>query len=321
MTLKTRIYLIGAVLLLAVLALVLGDRLFRGEQQGLRAAFNAEFLVRPDGYPGLSRHYAFSFPSEPVQMDTGLMYRALADDGVDVICGFATDGRIKAYNLFTLEDDKNFFPPYFAAPLIRGQTLIRFPQLAAILNRLAGRIDDTTMQRLNYRVDDHGESPYRVARDFLVEQKLIGANSEPGSGSGGTVVVGGKEFTEQEVLGEIIAILIENNSDLRVERRLNLGGTMICFNALKSGDIDLYVEYTGTGLVTILKEKVIHQPQKAFDFVKKEFVDRYDLVWLAPLGFNNTYTLTMRKAQADELNIKTISDLAAKVGQSLRKDQ
>jgi glycine betaine/choline ABC-type transport system substrate-binding protein len=75
-----------------------------------------------------------------------------------------------------------------------------------------------------------------------------------------TITVGSKHFTEQEILGEIISILIEENTDLKVVRRFNLGGTMICFNALKAGDIDLYAEYTGTGLVNILKQKAIKDP-------------------------------------------------------------
>ena len=127
------------------------------------------------------------------------------------------------------------------------------------------------------------------------------------------VVIGGKDFTEQSVLGEMLAILIEENSDLTVERKLYLGGTMICFNALQAGDLDLYAEYTGTGLVNILKREAINDPDEAYAAVKEVFRNKYGLVWLKPFGFNNTYTLTMRKAQADELAIRTFSDLAAYV--------
>ena len=126
------------------------------------------------------------------------------------------------------------------------------------------------------------------------------------------IVIGGKDFTEQSILGEMLAILVEENSDLTVDRKLYLGGTMICFNALRSGDLDLYAEYTGTGLVNILKREVISDPDKAYAAVKKGFAEQeYGLVWLKPLGFNNTYTLTMRKKQADELGFRTFSDLAA----------
>jgi len=134
------------------------------------------------------------------------------------------------------------------------------------------------------------------------------------------VVIGGKDFTEQSVLGEMLAILIEENSDLIVERKLYLGGTMICFNALKSGDLDLYSEYTGTGLVSILDRRVISDPDQAYSVVKKDFKNKWDMVWLKPFGFNNTYTLTMRKAQANELAIRTVSDLAARVKKQRQAD-
>ena len=107
-----------------------------------------------------------------------------------------------------------------------------------------------------------------------------------------------------------MALLVEHNTDLAVNRKLNLGGTMICFNALKAGDIDLYAEYTGTGLVNILKLDVIAHPFEAYQKVQQEFKAQYDLVWLDPFGINNTYTLTMRKDQATALGIVTISDLA-----------
>lgn len=130
-----------------------------------------------------------------------------------------------------------------------------------------------------------------------------------------TITVGGKHFTEQDILGEIIAVTIETDTELNVNRQLSLGGTMICYNALRGGDLDVYAEYTGTGLVNILEREVISDPDKAYEAVKKAFKDKYDLIWLEPFGFNNTYTLTMRKAQAEELGIETISDLAEYVRQ------
>lgn len=124
-----------------------------------------------------------------------------------------------------------------------------------------------------------------------------------------TIVIGSKNFTEQIIVGEIIAQLIEGNTDLKVKRKFNLGGTFICFNALKQGEIDLYPEYTGTGLTAILKKDVITDKNKANDIVKKEFKDQFNLIWLEPFGFNNTYTITMRAGQAEKYNITRISDL------------
>ncbi|MFP4055476.1 MAG: glycine betaine ABC transporter substrate-binding protein [Candidatus Brocadiia bacterium] len=279
-------------------------------QGPLKAAFDAEFLTRPDGYQGMVEHYGFRFPEEPRQMDPGLMYKACADGDVDVIDAFATDGRIPAYELQILEDDKGFFPPYYAAPLVRASVIEQHSKAESVLNRLAGRMSNRQMRRLNYRVDEKGREPRDVAREFLISQGLLEREAQPGGGTEGPVTVGSKHFTEQEILGEMMALMLEYHTDLQVNRRLNLGGTMICFNALKAGDLGLYAEYTGTGLVNILKRDVIADPDKAYEKVKTEFKERYDLVWLKPFGFNNTYTLTMRRGQAEALGIETISDLA-----------
>ncbi len=296
-----------------VVGLVATTLLGRPHGKHLTAGFTAEFMERPDGHKGLVKAYDFRFAAEPKQMDPGLMYKACADGAVDVICAFATDGRIAAYDLVTLDDDRNFFPPYYAAPLVRGDTLTRHPKLEGILNRLAGELDDATMRGLNLQVDRE-ENPRKasaVARDFLVSAGLIEPDAEPGDGSAGTVVIGGKDFTEQNVLGEIMAILIECSSNISVERKLYLGGTMICFNALKSGDLDLYAEYTGTGLVNILGREVISDPDATYEVVKKACKDEWNLIWLKPFGLNNTYTLTVRKKLAEKLGLKTFSDLAA----------
>ena len=140
----------------------------------LEAGFTAEFAVREDGYPGLKATYGFGFGSTR-DMDPGLMYKAIAQDEVDVICAFATDGRIAAYNLQTLEDDKAFFPPYYAAPVVRTASLAAHPEIRDALAPLAGLLDDRTMQRLNLDVDRHKRDPAAVAREFLVARKLIAA--------------------------------------------------------------------------------------------------------------------------------------------------
>lgn len=312
MAMKSRLILL--VIIIAVVGIFLVAKRAARTAEGLQAAFDAEFLARPDGYCGLAECYGFEFQTEPMQMDPGLMYRAVADGAVDVIDGFATDGRIPAYGLVVLEDDKGFFPPYYAAPLVRSETLKELPELEEILNRLAGKILDERVQELNYEVDEKGRKAADVARDFLVSEGLVSNDAGTSSGLSGTVVIGGKQFTEQEILGEIMAIMIESNSDIEVDRKLNLGGTMICFNALKAGDLDLYAEYTGTGLVNILKRDVISDPDRAYTVVKEAFGQEFGLTWLEPFGFNNTYTLTMRREHAKELGIATISDLAAHLG-------
>lgn len=124
------------------------------------------------------------------------------------------------------------------------------------------------------------------------------------------IVIGSKNFNEQLVLGNMIASLIEHNTDYKVERKLNLGGTNVVFSAMKSGDVDLYVEYTGTGLVDIMKQNSISDKDKVYNTVKDYFDKTYGMEWLKPIGFNNTYVLSMKKDIANKYNVNTISDLS-----------
>jgi len=138
----------------------------RTHAAGMRAGWTSEFSERPDGYPGLKTHYKLQFGSVR-DLDTALMYEAIQRDEVDVICAFATDGRIAAYQLHPLEDDMKFFPPYYAAPVVREATLEEHPELQATLNLLGGKLTSDVMQRLNSEVDQDKRSPAGVAREFL----------------------------------------------------------------------------------------------------------------------------------------------------------
>lgn len=126
--------------------------------------------------------------------------------------------------------------------------------------------------------------------------------------------VGSKNFTEQEVLAEIVAQLLERSAGATVQRRFGLGGTDICHAALTTDQLDIYVEYTGTGLLNVLRRDVIQNPARAHLAVSADYRERYDLVWLPPIGFNNTYAITVRAADARDNGWATISDLAAATG-------
>jgi osmoprotectant transport system substrate-binding protein len=128
-------------------------------------------------------------------------------------------------------------------------------------------------------------------------------------GSGDAVVIGSKNFTEQNVLGEILAQELEARG-IPVERRFHLGGTFVCHSALVGGEIDLYPEYTGTALTAILERAPIQDPERVYRLVSESYADRWDLVWGPPLGFENTFALVVRKADADSSGLETISDLA-----------
>lgn len=129
-------------------------------------------------------------------------------------------------------------------------------------------------------------------------------------GEADPVRVGSKFFTEQDVLGEIVATWIERTTDVPVERRLHLGGTFLCHRALVSGEIDLYVEYTGTALTAILERPPVQDPDSVYRAVREAYRERWDLVWTEPLGFENTFALLVERATADSLDLATLSDLA-----------
>ncbi len=144
----------------------------KGKAPGLRAGFTSEFSERPDGYPGLKEAYGFDF-GEVRDLDSAIMYQAAARGEVDVICAYTTDGRIPAYGLKPLKDDRGFFPPYYAAPVVRNETLLKHPVLRKTLKSLGGLLDDRAMQRLNYEVDEKKRRPADVAREFLVSEGLV----------------------------------------------------------------------------------------------------------------------------------------------------
>ena len=123
------------------------------------------------------------------------------------------------------------------------------------------------------------------------------------------ITIGSKDYTEQNVISELIAQVVEGNTDIQVNRRLNLGGTQIAFSALNSGDIDLYVEYSGTAYGDILKYEPISDVDKVYDTVKTELKENNNLQALKQMGFNNTYTLAVPQNIADKYNLETFSDL------------
>lgn len=125
-----------------------------------------------------------------------------------------------------------------------------------------------------------------------------------------TIVIGAKNFTEQLILGELIAQHVESNTDLKVERKFNLGGTFVCHEGIKSGELDLYPEYTGTAYSAILKLPAQSDAQAVFAKVKSEYEEQFDLSWSESLGFNNTFAMVVRGSDSEKFQLKTLSDLA-----------
>ena len=276
----------------------------------LTAGFTPEFMGRQDGDLGLRNKYHLNIHT--IVINDAVMYKAAYEKQLDVISGYSTDGRLKAYHLTVLQDDKYIFPPYYAAPIINEEALKRFPDLERTLNLLAGQITDSAMTEMNYRTDYLHQSPERVAKDFLVAHHLYKPSR---NGNAGTVRIGSKIFGEQYILAGIYSMLIKGYTDYNTVAKTGLGGTKICFDALTNKQIDFYPEYTGTGLLVLLQpdaptvERLTHDKNATYQYVKTAFTKQYHIRWLKPIGFNNSYALMMRQQQANTLGIKTISNL------------
>ncbi|WP_034601601.1 glycine betaine ABC transporter substrate-binding protein [Clostridiisalibacter paucivorans] len=140
----------------------------------IKFASGLNFLERPDGLSGVEEAYGFKFEEgDIIPMAEGLTHGALKDGKANVAMGFATDGRIAAFDLRILEDDKSFFPVYNPAPVIRQEILDEYPELEETLNKLSPLLDNDTVIKLNEKVDVDGEEPEDVAKDFLKDNGLI----------------------------------------------------------------------------------------------------------------------------------------------------
>lgn len=283
-----------------------------GKRSRLVAGFNAEFIQREDGFIGLDSVY--QLPVEIKELEIGLMYKALANGDVDFIDGFSTDGRVEAYDLKLLEDDKSYFPPYYAAPLVRDATLAKYPGIKDALDKLAGQLSAKTMSNLNYEVDQNKKSPAEVAQNFLLTMGI--QSSKLREDDDAQVIIGSKSFTENYILAHLFGQIIQAETGLSVGIKPGFGGTKLLFDALKIGAVDLYPEYTGTGMLVLLKPgkqklNTLLADRDAFDkHLQTAFRERFQLRWLGQLGFNNTFAIMMRREEAESLNIESISDLS-----------
>lgn len=278
--------------------------------QQFRAGIPPEFLERADGYKAFKKHYDLDLPV--VEMNASLMYDALKNGRVDVVVGYSTDGRIEAFDLKVLKDDKRYFPPYECAPLVQRQFADEYPEAIQAINKLAGKISTQQMTALNSAVDHDQREEEAVAKAFMDDQ---GFRTEVDRQGTPDLLIGGKLQTEQFILGHMYRMLIENYTDLNVGLRMGLAGTQIVFDALMNSEIAMYPEYTGTGLHVLLDtpesvaDSLGNDPAAVFNYVQKKSREEFGLQWLEPIGFENSYALIMRKEQAERLGIESISDL------------
>ncbi len=143
-----------------------------GSKQITRLGVGYEFAERPDGLRGLEAEYGLHFSGEPRTMELGLLYRSLAAGQVDIVAGNSTDGAIKALDFVALEDDKHYFPPYEAVPLVRVDSLRRWPQIGVAMQRLAGRVSAEEMRAMNLAVEAQHRDVADVVREFRARKGL-----------------------------------------------------------------------------------------------------------------------------------------------------
>ncbi|MBT2643136.1 osmoprotectant update ABC transporter permease/substrate-binding subunit OpuFB [Bacillus sp. ISL-41] len=141
-------------------------------ESSLKAGFTLEFSDREDGYKGIQKLYGLNLPSL-ITMEPKLRYRAIKNDEINLVDAYSTDSELQRYNLVVLEDDKNLFPPYQGAPLMRAETAEKYPEIVKALNKLAGKITDDEMRKMNYQVNVEGESAEETARKYLREAGLL----------------------------------------------------------------------------------------------------------------------------------------------------
>jgi osmoprotectant transport system permease protein len=140
-------------------------------EQYVTAGFDPEFADIQDGYPGLAKKYGLNF--KIVTMDPSVRYHAIQTGKVNLMNAYSTDGELQKYHLVVLEDDKHFFPPYQGSPLLRQETIDKYPEIVPALNKLAGKVTDRQMQKMNYEVGVKGKKAKDVARDFLTKEGLL----------------------------------------------------------------------------------------------------------------------------------------------------
>ncbi len=279
------------------------------EEKKLRLASAAEWTQRADGLPNFQDHYGFEFTDLAI-VDLGLAYQAVGTGLAHVGIGDATEGRIAKYDLVVLEDDKSFFPAYNPAPLVRKEILETYPELEDIMKELSSTLDLEALTLLNKRVSVDGEMPRNAAKQYLLEQGLVN-NVQPSRDSDKQipVVVGSKTFTEALTLGYLTRYLLEVRG-FNVVDEVGLGETAVITPALFSGQIDIYWEYTGTGLMNVMGyDEIVTDPQKCYDLVKDWYLENHDVVWLDFAPANNTFVLFTSRELHDQHGWEKITEL------------
>jgi len=240
-------------------------------------------------------------------INESLSFAAVTSGNIDVNECYTTDPAIVVDNFVLLTDTKSAFPPYNPAPIIRDSTLAKSSAIQTTLDGLESHLTTASQTALIKQVSiDHQDVP-TVARAFLQAQGLL---SSPGNaGAGINLTIGSKNDPDGQLLAEMYSLLLTNQG-FNVTTKLALGQTPVLSSAIQSGQIDIYPEFTGTGL-SIGKLPNTTNPQTAYSEVKTYYEQQYHITWLAAaFGLNDSYGYCTSKANANKYHLASIGDLA-----------
>ncbi len=316
----------GFLAVVLVVAFAVGGAGCNDEEPELivRTSITDEWDVRADGRAAFEEHYGFTYnPEHLLIVGAGLTLPALKEKEVEVGMVFATDSWMAELGWHVYLDDLSFFPPYDMTPSVRGEVLDEHPEIEGILNELVATFPgggqnatpelvaeaQTVWQELNYKVDFEDQWPDDVAMEYLTDHDLIPDPTPDPKGIG--IRVGAKDFTEQFIIGQMMAQLLEAHGyDVTLEDGLTSAALR---TSIEAGDLDVIAEYTGTAWMEHFGEEYVPgwDNNDIYEFVQARDEDDYNIIWLDPIWNNNTYAFASWPEFVEEHDLVTLSDLAA----------
>jgi glycine betaine/choline ABC-type transport system substrate-binding protein len=303
---------LGVVMLLTVLTLAGCGGGGSGSTSGQKTSKTLKLGLQQDAvsiYQAVDQAYNLQWKSKSF-INESLSFAAVTHGSIDINECYTTDPAIVVDNFVLLTDTKNAFPPYNPAPIIRDSTLAKSQDIATTLNALESHLNTTEQTGLIKMVSlDHQTVP-NVAKGFLSQQGLLSSPSTAGAGI--NLTIGSKNDPDGQLLAQMYSLLLTNQG-FNVTTRLALGQTTVLDAAIKSGSVDIYPEFTGTGL-SLGKLPNTTDPQTAYTEVKNYYEQQFHITWLdAAFGLNDSYGYCTSKANASKYHLSSIGDLAKPV--------
>jgi len=290
----------------------------------VKLAASDEFFTNVDANPAFEKTYGYTLTKDQeVRLaggNTAQTETAVAEgtDGVNFGMAYGTDGALADLGLVVLADDKGAQPVYWPCPITRKEIVDKYPDIEELLK---GPFDGLTLeklQELNGRIQVGGEAADAVASSYLESGGYTSASAP--TQSKGTITVGSKIDTEGELLSSIIKLKLED-AGYKVVDKSQTGTTDVVRKALLDGEIDIYPEYTGSGLLFFpsVDPAIFKDGEQGYQEVKKLDLEQNNVVWLTPARANNTWAIATKKDFAEKEGLKTMSDFAAYVNASQKQ--